>query len=85
MTKYYVETENEDFIIDVPEDAQVVIENLYSKDVPVGELRVIRRTVVESDNEWGKGRIFDDKVLARYTGIVACRSEEVTRTDPEVA
>ncbi len=85
MTKYYLETESEDFIIDVPTDAQVVIDNLYTKDVPVGELRVVNRTVVETDNEWGVSRQFNDHVLARYQGVKACRSEQVKRLDPEVA
>lgn len=85
MTKYYVETNDEDFIIDVPKDAQVVMDNLYTKDVPVGELRVVQREIVETDNEWGVSRQFNDHVLACYQGVKACRSEQVKRLDPEVA
>lgn len=86
MTKYFIESKNEDFIIDVPKDAQVVTDTIYgNNDSPVGELRVIRREIVESDNEYGVSRQYNDHVLARYEGVVACRSEEVTRVDPEVA
>lgn len=86
MTKYFVETKNEDFIIDVPADAQVVTDTIYgNNDSPVGELRVVRRQIVSNDNEWGKSHNYNDHVLARYEGVVACRSEEVSRVDPEVA
>lgn len=86
MTKYFIETKNEDFVIDVPADAQVVTDTIYgNNDSPVGELRVVRRQVVKNTgHDWSNVQ-YNDHVLARYEGVVACRSEEVSRVDPEVA
>lgn len=86
MTKYFIETKNEDFVIDVPADAQVVTDTIYgNNDSPVGELRVVRREIVKNTGpDWANVQ-YNDHVLARWEGVVACRSEEVSRVDPEVA
>ena len=79
MTKYYIETSNEDFIIDVPEGAQVIMEHNGLTDSNL--MYVVHRDVIKFDNDVE----FNDHVLARYQGVKACRSEQVKRLDPEVA
>lgn len=75
MTKYFIDTPDEDFVIEVPEGAQVIFNRNG------GELKVVRREVIllEGDVQ------YNDHVLARYQDVKACRSEEVKRLDPEVA
>ena len=83
MVKYFIETEEEDFIIDIPEDdkIQVIFGGQSNYGLADGELRVVEREILNSEHN----NQFNDHVLARYTGVKACRCEHVVRVEPEVA
>ena len=86
MVKYFVETTDEDFIIEVPEDdkIQVIFGDQYDSQSR-NEMRVVQREVIEREGKDYHSIQFNDHVLARYTDVKAVRCEHVTRTDPEVA
>lgn len=80
MVKYYIATNDEDFILEVPEgdNIQVVWADSYGNQ---NEMRIVERKS-EQDGEYVK---WNDHILARYEGVVSCRCEHVKRVDPEVA
>ena len=86
MVKYFVETTDEDFIIEVPEDdkIQVIFGDQYDSQAR-DEMRVVQREIIERKGKEYHNIQFNDHVLARYTGVKAVRCEHVVRIEPEVA
>ena len=90
MVKYFVETENEDFTLEIPDDATVNFSTAGSSKMfldksndTVGVLTVRRTTWVgEPGNEWSQS---SSTLLARYEDVIDVRSEEIKKTTLELA
>ena len=87
--KYFIETEDEDFVISIPKDDEIQV--IFGSDNFGGEsprvLKVVQRTTLQNFNDQGHvdEHQFNDHVLARYEGVKACRCEHILRVEPEVA